>query len=81
MIIMVRKTGTVVYASPGAQWWTVQVGGPASLEIYFLHRTFIKEGTECGVGYVVEFTVGPPKQKGLKPCALDAVIVGKAGAQ
>lgn len=77
---MVRKQGTVVFASPGAQWWTVQVGGPTSLEVYFLHRTFIKQGTQCGVGTVVEFTAGPPKQNGQKPCALDAVIVGKAVA-
>lgn len=78
---MERKTGEVVFAKPEGGWFLVRVGSVNSLEIYFLHQKFIKKGTECGVGYIVEFDAGPAKLDGQRPTALNAVVIDKAVSQ
>jgi hypothetical protein len=55
-----RKQGVVIVWKQDRNFGIIQVGGPASLERYFLHTRFIRSGTACPtVGQTVRFEVSP----------------------
>jgi len=55
-----RKQGVVIVWKQDRNFGIIQVGGPASLERYFLHTRFIRSGTACPtVGQTVRIEVSP----------------------
>jgi hypothetical protein len=72
---MERKIGTVVHGVPEKGWWLVRVGPPQSLEVYFLHRKFIRVGNIIEIGMAVEFEPAPPRNPGERPEAHDAKLL------
>jgi hypothetical protein len=68
-----RKIGTIIHTNPDRGFSFVRVGAAESLEIYFMHHSFVRSGKSTAVGNIVEFR--PSRNvKGSKPLAMDADI-------
>jgi cold shock CspA family protein len=68
-----RKQGTVVCFYPNRRFGQIRIGGPESLDRYFLHDRFIRSGTAVPqVGQEVTFEVSPepPRAEGHYPTAI-----------
>jgi cold shock CspA family protein len=73
-----RKQGVVVKFSPERGIGIIQVGGPDSLERYFLHTKFIRSGTarpKVGQPATFEVSPEPPRAEGYSPAAIRVDII------
>jgi hypothetical protein len=73
-----RKKGVLILWKKDRGFGIIQVGGPASLEKYFLHTKFIRSGTACPeIGQTVYFEISPepPRKENELSAAIRVDIV------
>ncbi|MGC1415558.1 MAG: hypothetical protein WA817_09770 [Candidatus Acidiferrum sp.] len=73
-----RKRGIVTRFSPKHRIGVIQVGGPESLERYFLHEKFIRSGTarpQVGQEAIFDVSPEPVKGEGYFPAAIRVDIL------
>ena len=76
-----RKQGTIVLFKQDKGFGVIRVGGPESLERFFLHTKYIRSGTAIPKpGQTVFFDISPerPRKEGQLPLAIRVDVVVEA---